>query len=364
MMQCTHLAGTERTLYALMRGLHGPRYDFRIVSLHPAGAGAELMQAAGIPTAGHDYRGRFGWRSHLRMRRTVAQTPCDLVLVSGPTVTGSLALTAAPARRRVLTVHFHHGDDPRSRRRWRAFYRLCGRQYRTITYLTDFQRREAESIAPWIADRTRTVRAPVITVGRADETTRLTLKQRFGLDVHGPVIGNASALIDRKRIDVFLETAARIARRCPDAQFLLAGDGPQRPMLQARAHDLGIGRRTRFVGWLENAADFFGATDILLFNSDADAFGRTPMEAMASGVPVVASVRYGGTRELVRHEHNGILLRDHDVDDLAEHVIALIDDDRLRGQRIERGLATVRQLHGQDVFLKTYDAIFQDALNN
>jgi len=361
-MQCTHLAGTERTLYAMMNGLHGPRYDFRIVSMHPAGAGAELMAEAGIPTVGHAYRGRFGWRSHLSLRRTVAQTPCDLVLVSGPTVSGSLALSATPVRRRVLTVHYHHETDPQSRRRWRAFYRLCGRRYHTITYLTDFIRREAEAIAPWIAPHARTVRAPAVHIGRTDPAVRREMKRRFGLDEHCPVIGNASALESRKRLDVFLNVAQRITQRCPDAQFLIAGDGPLRGALEAQARDLGIGDRTRFVGWLREPGDLFAALDLLLFNSEADAFGRTPMEAMAVGVPVVASVRHGGTNELIEHGHNGVLLTEHDEEALAEHAVGLIGDDALRERVVERGLQTVRDRHGLDAFLSAYDEIFRDAL--
>lgn len=361
-MQCTYLGGTEQTMYALMRGLHGREFDFRILSMHPVGEGAALMAAAGIPTIGHEYRGKFGWRTHLSLRRSVAHTPCDLMLVTGPTLSGSLALTASSIRRRVLTVHYYHGRDPASLRRWRAFYRLCAHQYNVITYPTDFIRREAEAIAPWIAPRARTVRYGVPRIGRVENAARAELKRRFGLDPARPVIGNASRLDFGKRLDVFLNVAQRVASCCPDAQFLVAGDGPARGALEARASELGIAPQTCFPGWVRDGADVFGALDVLLFNSDADASPRTVMESMALGVPVVASVPYGGTGEIIDHGCNGVLLPSHDEPALAEHVLEVLADASLREERIAQGLRTVRERFGHERFLAEYRAIFEEVL--
>ncbi|MBN1490238.1 MAG: glycosyltransferase [Phycisphaerae bacterium] len=362
LMQCTYLGGTEQTMYTLMRGLQGAEYGFQIVSLHPPGDGAELMATAGIPTAGHAYRGRFGWRTHWSLRRTIARTPCDLVLVTGPTVSGSLALGATPTQRRVLTIHHHHGSSPGARRLWQAFYRMYGHQYHVITYLTDFIRREAEAIAPWIAPRARVVRAPAASIGRVDDEARRAFKRSFGLDEAAPVIGSAGRLVTPKRPDVFLDVAVRVARRCPEAQFVVAGGGPLQTELERRAEHLGLASRMHFLGWLRDTDRFFGALDAFLFTSDADAFGRTPMEAMAVGVPVVASVVYGGTDEIIEHGHNGILLPEHDIDALSGHLLDLLENPALRETRIANGLATVRARHGSEAFLRAYRAIFEETL--
>lgn len=362
LMQCTYLGGTEQTMYALMSGLHGHGYDFKIVSMHPPGEGAALMAAAGIPTIGHEYRGKFGWRTHWSLRRTIARTPCDLCLVTAPSVSGTLALSAATSRHRILTVHTYHGNNPAKRRQWQAYYRLYGHQYGAITFLTDFLREEALSIAPWIAPRARTVRAPAVTIGRVESSVRAEVRRQWGLDEDAFVVGNAARLEPGKRLDVFLDVAARVAKELPRAQFLIAGDGPNRSMLEAQASELGIRDRVHFLGWLRDARGFFNSLDVLLFNSDADAFGRTPMEAMAVGVPVVASVRYGGTSELIEHGLNGLLLTEHDVSMLTQGVLTLAGNTALRETWIDRGLQTVRELHGYEAFLRTYREMFESVL--
>lgn len=362
LMQCTYLGGTEQTAYALMRGLQGRGYDFTVCSMHPPGDGAVILRELGIPLIGHEYRGRFGWRTHDVLRRTVRAIPADLTLVTAPTLSGCAAVRHVRNARRILTVHYHHGDDVRSRWKWRAFYHVFGRDYARITFLTDFIRREAEAVAPHLANRFRTVRAPVSPPRTIPPVVREEIRRAWGLPAAVPVIVNAGQLIDRKRWDVFLNVAARVARRERDAHFLIAGDGPARAVLESRARQLGIGARTRFVGWQRDTESVYAAGDLLLFNSDADAFGRTPLEAMAAGLPVVASVTYGGTDELIEHGRNGILLKRHDEGALADHVQGLLRSGAHRAAIVRNGLDTVRRLHSCEAFLTTYARLFEEVL--
>jgi L-malate glycosyltransferase len=284
------------------------------------------------------------------------------VLVSGPTLSGCAAARRARSDRRILTVHYHHGTDRASRLKWGAFYRVFGRDYARITFLTDFIRREAEAVAPQLADRFRTVRAPVLPAAPVSPDERAHRREGWGLPVDVPVVVNAGQLIPRKRWDVFLNVAARVARRERDVHFLIAGDGPARPALEARARDLGIAGRVRFVGWQQDTRAVYAAGDVLLFNSDADAFGRTPLEAMACGVPVVASVAYGGTAELIQHERNGFLLDRHEEDALAGHICDVLRASSRRAQIVREGLITVNRDYGYDGFLTTYQKLFGEVL--
>lgn len=361
-MQCTYLGGTEQTMYALMRGLQGRGYDFTVCSMHPPGEGAALMRECGIPVIGHEYRGWYGWRTHRGLRRTIQDLDRDLVLVSGPTLSGAVAVRSARTDRRILTVHYHHGTDRASRLKWSAFYRVFGRDYARITFLTDFIRHEAETAAPQLAGRFVTVRAPILPPPPLSADRRAELRARWGFPADVPVVVNAGQLITRKRWDVFLDVAAKVARRGRDVHFLIAGDGPARSSLEQRARDLGIAGRVRFVGWQRDTNAVYSASDVLLFNSDADAFGRTPAEAMACGLPVVASVAYGGTSELIDHGRNGFLLDRHEEDALAEHVCDLLGASERRTRIVQEAMRTVRERYGYATFLKSYETLFHETL--
>ena len=105
---------------------------------------------------------------------------------------------------------------------------------------------------------------------------------------------------------------------------MIAGDGPERQALEALAAELGSAAAVRWLGWQPDLKPFYPALDVLLFNSEWDAFGLTPVEAMSYGVPVVASVRNGGLGEVLADPKWGTLLHDHDEAALAAAVVQLI----------------------------------------
>ena len=150
---------------------------------------------------------------------------------------------------------------------------------------------------------------------------------RLGMKPSDRIVGNAGWLIARKRWDVFLDVAAGVARRAPKVRFLIAGDGPDRGVLQRQAERLGIAEQIRWLGWREDLTDFYLALDVMLFNSDFDALGRAPLEAMSHGVPLVASVVHCGLPEVVDSDEVGFLLHSHDIPTLRDRVIQLLRDD-------------------------------------
>jgi len=118
----------------------------------------------------------------------------------------------------------------------------------------------------------------------ASASERDSARRRFGLPKDAFVVGNAGWLIARKRWDVFLRVACEVSRRTSDAHFVIAGDGPDRSRLEALAKKLGIESKVTWLGWQSNTAQVYSSLDVVLFNSDWDALGRTPIEAVVHGV--------------------------------------------------------------------------------
>ena len=148
--------------------------------------------------------------------------------------------------------------------------------------------------------------------------------ERYRLSSNHQFVGNAGWLIPRKRWDIFLQVAARVAAVLPNVRFLIAGDGPERDALEKLAAELGIADRVIWLGWQDHLEDFYQRLDVMLFNSDWDAVGRSPLEAMSYGVPVVASVIHGGLNEIITSEEYSYLIDRHDVSLLAGKIIELL----------------------------------------
>jgi len=121
-----------------------------------------------------------------------------------------------------------------------------------------------------------------------------------------------------------------------DVYLVFAGDGSLRPTLESEAKSLGIAKRVRFLGFVNQSGlpEVYGASDILVLPSEYEPFGVVVNEAMLCGCCVVVSDRVGARFDLVREGETGFVFRAGDVDALAAvlHGI-LLAPDRLRKMR-------------------------------
>jgi L-malate glycosyltransferase len=123
--------------------------------------------------------------------------------------------------------------------------------------------------------------------------------------------------------DVLLQAAQLVLRRYPDAEFMLAGDGPRRQELESLARRLDIAPRVRFLGHCDNVPALLADGDAFVLPSRSEAFPNGILEAMAAGLPVVAS-RVGGILELIEHQRTGVLVPPGDPRALAYALLDLI----------------------------------------
>ncbi len=128
----------------------------------------------------------------------------------------------------------------------------------------------------------------------------------------------------------FLRAMARLRSAFPAAEFLLAGDGPLRPELEAEARALGMADRVLFLGDRRDVAAVLASIDVTVVPSDSESLSNVVLESMAAGVPVIAT-RVGGNPELVNDNH-GILVPPRDVEALANATEQLLNNPARRAE--------------------------------
>jgi len=341
-VQCTNLGGMEHSNLLRLKGLIGRGHQVEVISLTPLGALAPLLEQAGIPATGLEYRGLFGWRSMMAMRQAFVQRRPDAILMTGHNLAATICLMGVGTKRKVQAIHYHHLEGRRfDVLKWRLIYRVAGAVFDRFTFCSRYIFDEAMLVSPHLKAKARTVPNPFDVPTEATAAEKAAAKAAFGIAPSACVIGNAGWLVERKRFDVFLKTASEIASRCPDAIFLIAGDGPERSALVSLAAELGIGDKVRFIGWQPDLAAFYRALDLVVFNSDFDALGRVPIEAAAAGLPVVASLLMGGLEEALRSPEEIVLFRQHDVGAMTEAAIDLLNDP---ARRARMGAAARRRM--------------------
>jgi glycosyltransferase involved in cell wall biosynthesis len=325
LIQCTNLGGMEQAALELAKELRGRGHEPEFLSLTPVGDLGPVLESLGIPVSGIEYRGAFGWKSFLPLKKKLHAINADALIMFGHNLMGMLALGDFCRDRRLLTLHFHH-QGVMHPLLWKLLYAIAGWRFSKVVFPSAFIRDEAIALSPWIRKRSLIVRYPFASHPPVSLEEKRNARIALGIAKGGAVVGNAGWLIPRKRWDVFLRVAELVLKSRPDAQFVIAGDGPERTGLEALAAELGISDRIQWIGWQSDLAVFYQSLDVLLFNSDWDAMGRTPLEAMTYGVPVVASVTHGGLGEVMDSEEHGFFLREHDLEKLAGHIIRLLED--------------------------------------
>jgi len=165
----------------------------------------------------------------------------------------------------------------------------------------------------------------------------------------GNELAMVGRLVPKKGADVLLRAMARLVRQGMDVRLRVAGDGGERERLVALAASLGLQDRVHFAGWQWDIAGFLDGASLFVLPSLDEPFGIALIEAMARGVPIVATATQG-PREIMT-EREGWLVPPGDEAALADAIRAALDDAPERARRAERALERFRSEYAEAVVL-------------
>jgi len=313
--------GTERLVVELARRLHR-QIPMAVCCLDEQGAWATELTAEGIPVEALHRQPGFVPRLSkaiaamaARHRATVAH--CHHY---SPFVYGGLSRVWRRATRVVYTEHGRLSDAPPSSKR-RIANAALGRLPSGVFAVSNELREHLleEGFAP--------ARAAVIYNGidigpLPCAARRADIRRRLGVGEETFVVGTIARLDPVKDLGTLLDAVSRLARG--PISLVMIGDGPERQALERRAAELGIADRVRFLGQRNDAREWLAGCDVYVNCSISEGVSLTILEAMAAGLPVIAT-RVGGTPEVV-DVGSGKLIPARDAATLASALVDLRTD--------------------------------------
>ena len=161
-----------------------------------------------------------------------------------------------------------------------------------------------------------------------------------------------------KRVLDCISVFARV-REQVDAELVMAGDGPDRGPAEQLARELGVDADVRFLGKQDHMERLIPQMHVLHLPSEMEAFGLAALEAMACGVPPVAT-RTGGVPDLITHERDGYLEPVGDVEGQAGRITALLTDPGLHTRVAAAARQTAETRFCSDLIIPQYEAYYQE----
>ena len=194
-----------------------------------------------------------------------------------------------------------------------------------------------------------------------EQDGRVESRRYLGIEQGRFAVGWIGRMTAVKRTDDVLVAFKRLREEGVDAVLCMVGDGPDRPHLEKRAHELGIVRDTLFLGYQEDVAPFYAAFDALVLPSSNEGTPVSAIEALAAGRPVVAT-RVGGVPDVVVEAEDGFLVEPGATGDIADRLAQLARDPELRERMGRAGRERVLSRYAVNRLVDDVDRLYRALL--
>lgn len=348
------VGGAETLLINLMRRMDGSVLQPEIVCLKERGPLAEQIQAD-FPVHSGLIAGKWDVRVLPRLIRLLRDREVDAVITVGAgdkMFWGRLAAHLAGVP--VIASALHSTGWPDG----------VGRLNRLLTPITDAFIGVAEAHGQFLrdferfpADKVHVIRNGVDCQRFAPNVeARQAVRRELGVAEETPLVGIVAALRPEKYHQLLLEVAASLRPRMESVQWLIVGDGPERDQLESMSSRLGLTDRVRFLGTRSDTERILAALDLFALCSLNEASPVSILEALACGVPVVAT-DVGSVKESIVDGQTGRLVPSGDRAAMTEAIAGLLQDSLARSRMGSVGREHVKRTGSLDSMVHGYQSL-------
>jgi len=190
---------------------------------------------------------------------------------------------------------------------------------------------------------------------------RKEARRALGIPFSAFVIGGIGRLVEQKNFDLFLEVALRTINVHPEVLFVIAGTGPLERQLREKLESSGHGASIRFLGHVADRPRLFHALDALLMTSDFEGTPMALLEAMACGLPVVAS-SVDGIAEVCTDNRDGLLVSPRNLKGFCSNVDRMIRDPEMRSSLGKNARGTILERYEISSLVRRIESLYDEVL--
>lgn len=182
---------------------------------------------------------------------------------------------------------------------------------------------------------------------------RDVVRKDLGLNEDDIFLLSIGRLTYQKGHEFLVQAMSKVTSRFPNAKAGICGDGPLRSQLEAQIIEAGLSNHVKMLGTWEDVSPLLASAEIFILPSRWEGLSRALMEAMAAGLPVIAT-QVDGIKDLITDSVNGLLIPSEDAEALGNSILQLIDNIEMRKRIGVAGQAHVLRTHSVDDMCKKY----------
>ncbi len=358
------VAGTERMILSLFEHYHRDAFDFQLATLFGPGELIRRSQQLDVPAVQLEWNRAFSPGAFLRLLTLIRRFRPRIVqaYLFHSNMIGRLAgqlarmrpKSAAPRPVIVSGLRTFYEDSAQGKMQrgwdrrtfWLSHYSLANSQAGADSLFSshEAQRHRIEVVHNGLDA------APY----RRDAVTRQALRREWNVPEHAFLFGMIAQLRKHKDHKTLLSAFAKV----PDARLVLVGSGETEGEVRRHVAGLRLAERVTLAGYRKDAARVLSALDGFVLSTEIEGLPVSIMEAMAAGLPVVAT-HIGGVPELVRDGETGLLVRLRDVDGLAAAMRRLTGDAPLCARMGAAGRARIRDHFSPEAMTEQIEAFYR-----
>ena len=355
--------GAGNVMFEICSRLPHDRFELQLLYFREPGGIGERLRDRGLTTIANIQPSRWDPRALARLTRHLRSFSPDIMFAidhHNALLWGGLASVVAGVPTRVLASHTTGRNDGRST--FRASDRFAMTFFDGVVALSD---RHAE----FLSSQEGVPAAKIEIIENGIDVTAFAsrpgdLRGELGIASDAPVMAIVAALRPEKAHDAVLRAAQRLLPHHPHLRVLIAGDGPRRPDLEQLAIELNLDETVIFAGERRDIPAVLNTADVVVLPSHpaVETLPLAVMEAMAAGVPVVASA-VGSVPDMIEAGENGFLIEPADVEQLSHNVDRLLRDAALRERIAAAARTTVASRYTAQRMAARYADYFERLAN-
>lgn len=357
-VQCVNsldVGGVEQLALTLARRFQHDSFRALICCMEERGQLAEQAERDGISVHALQMQHRGKWRGFRELCRLLREHRPVVIHTHNfkPFYYGTLTrmLGVADAH-----VHTRHGAFTKTHRA-HGRYRWLRRWADALVTVSEDGRHKLSRQSGLPVEKIGVVPNGVDTNLFCPAADRAAIRRELGLPIACPALVTAARFSPEKDLGTLLRAFARVKQAVPAAELWLLGDGAERSHLETLAQELGLTDATRFLGARADVAKFLQAADLFALSSLSEGLSIALLEAIASGLPVVAT-DVGGNREIVNPPEAGSLVPSRDFAALANECVRLLQDRETRQRLSQAARARALRQFSLERMLQEYEKLY------